>query len=188
MAGLYPPLVVQMFSFRLDGSFFLLFALLIYLRRALCPSSQPHFCCIWKGASLQRPRERCRDLCTTDSRWCGTGFGWALQPGPKSGPCCGAWVCVQQDYRCLPIRLRHSPLEWLEDENAEVVSPISCCHITSLIWPGCPKALKRMIATPCRPPETAGDCLATRRTPVRSCWNCSFSSRTAANYQLLGVM
>lgn len=28
-----------------------------------------------------------------------------------------AWVCVQKDYRCVPIHLRHSQLEWMEDED-----------------------------------------------------------------------
>lgn len=62
-----------------------------------------------------------------------------------------AWVCVQKDYRCVPIHLRHSQLEWMEDENVEVVSWVFSCHITSLIWPGCLKALKQMITNPLLP-------------------------------------
>lgn len=186
MAGLYPPLVVQMFSFRLDGSFFLLFALLIYLQSALCTSSQPHFCCIWKGASLQRLRERCGDLCTTGSRWCERALGGLCSPVPKavhavvlgfvssritgvfpSVSDTAAWVTGRwKRWSCIPNLL----LPYYLFDLARVSQSFEANDRHPL------------------PPSWDSGCLATRRTRVRSCWNCSFSSRTAANYQLLGVM
>lgn len=78
--------------------------------------------------------------------WNGICLGFATRSKKLSKLWCFvAWVCVWKDYRCVPVHLRHSQLEWIEDENVKVVSWISSCHITSLIWPGCLKALKQMI-------------------------------------------
>ena len=84
--------------------------------------------------------------------WSGLCVGLAARSKTLSVlRCCVAWVCVRKDYRCVPFRLGHSQLGGKEDENVEVVSWISSCRVTSLVWPRCLKALKRMITNPLLP-------------------------------------
>lgn len=152
IAGLYPLLVVQMFSFRLDGSSCCLPFRFTY-REPCVPPPHLALATFWKVHLCSAQRVVQRALCY-DSRWCGTGLVWGFQPGLKKTfvlRCFVAWVRVRQDYRCVPICLSHSQLEWVEDENIEVASWISSCHTTSLVWPGCLKALKQMVTSPLLP-------------------------------------